>query len=335
MEARSLKKLVTTENAVPGDLMTERVDKQGRARLRAASGSTKQLEFLVAISEQLSESRTLGEVVDIVYDGVRSGLGYDRVGIYVLDRAAGTFEDLAGTDDTGNKIIPTDRQLDVGPESNIWSFPGLASTLRGVPYYTEDAVAECPPELLYMYDGAPTHNIMVPLKVGEKVTGMISVDNLTTGRPIYPEEIAQLRSLAAQVSRAVESARLREAQRESDERYRIIFESTSIGIATSDVEGRVLTANPAYQRLVGYDETELIVRPVLTPSEAVLPRRASCKIRRRQWEQYCRCGLQGQARSWKRACCTRQQRCRLLTSWLRTCQTSILVQSASRLATKA
>ncbi len=47
------------------------------------------------------------------------------------------------------------------------------------------------------------------------------------------------------------------ALRESEERFRQIFDTTSIGMSVVDGRGRVLSANRAYQQLVGYSEAEL------------------------------------------------------------------------------
>ena len=47
------------------------------------------------------------------------------------------------------------------------------------------------------------------------------------------------------------------AVRASEERWRTIFETSSVGIATSDENLHVATANTAFQRMVGYSECEL------------------------------------------------------------------------------
>jgi len=114
------------------------------------------------LSQDLTEARTLDAVLDVVYDGIRDGLGYDRVGIKLFDREAAAFEDVIGTDAQGRKIWPLDRHLSLAPDSPIWRIPSIAALLAGAPvYYTSQAMSECPPELHYLYDGAPTHNVVV------------------------------------------------------------------------------------------------------------------------------------------------------------------------------
>lgn len=48
-----------------------------------------------------------------------------------------------------------------------------------------------------------------------------------------------------------------EALRDSEERFRAVFEHAGIGIAITNWEGRLVQTNPAYCRLVGYTEDEL------------------------------------------------------------------------------
>lgn len=56
---------------------------------------------------------------------------------------------------------------------------------------------------------------------------------------------------------AAERERVEKALRVSDARWRAVFETSSVGIATSDTRGRILTANPAFQQIVGYSQAEL------------------------------------------------------------------------------
>jgi len=51
--------------------------------------------------------------------------------------------------------------------------------------------------------------------------------------------------------------RAEQALRVSEERWRTVFETSSVGIATSDENLHVATANAAFQRMVGYTESEL------------------------------------------------------------------------------
>jgi PAS domain S-box-containing protein len=62
--------------------------------------------------------------------------------------------------------------------------------------------------------------------------------------------IAAVRDITQQVQKE-------EALRESEARFRTIFERGAMGISLLDLEGRVLTSNPALQEMLGYSEEEL------------------------------------------------------------------------------
>ena len=190
-----------------------------------------ELEWLRTLSQRLNGAHTIDAVLDIVYEGVREGLGYDRVGFNLIDHGTGIFVDCMGTDDQGRQTKPMDRSLTLGSSSVIWRIPGFAAVLQGAECYcTADAAAECPPDLLYLYDGRPTHNLMVPIRSGNRVTGVISVDNLLSGLPICPKDAAPLLALAHHVGTAVENARLLE--HEQAERVRLATMATTDALTT-------------------------------------------------------------------------------------------------------
>jgi PAS domain S-box-containing protein len=56
---------------------------------------------------------------------------------------------------------------------------------------------------------------------------------------------------------ATERVRVEEALKESEARLRAIYEASPIGIAVTDTDGRIVSANPAFCGLCGYTEPEL------------------------------------------------------------------------------
>jgi PAS domain S-box-containing protein len=55
----------------------------------------------------------------------------------------------------------------------------------------------------------------------------------------------------------LERTRAEEALRASEERWRAVFENSAIGVALTDLNGRFLATNSAYQKMLGYTEEEL------------------------------------------------------------------------------
>ncbi|MGH2347244.1 MAG: putative bifunctional diguanylate cyclase/phosphodiesterase, partial [Chloroflexota bacterium] len=198
---------------------------------RSLARRVTELEWLRTISRRLNGAHTLDAVLDIVYEGVRDGLGYDRVGFNLIDHESGVFIDCMGTDSEGRQIRPMGRSIPLDPTSSVLRLPGVASILNGADFfYTADAGAECPPELLYLYDGRPTHNLIVPVRSGDRITGMISVDNLLTGLPILRDDAHPLLALAHHVGTAVENARLLE--HEQAERVKLAAMASTDALTT-------------------------------------------------------------------------------------------------------
>ena len=56
---------------------------------------------------------------------------------------------------------------------------------------------------------------------------------------------------------AAECGPTEEALRQSEERWRSVFENSAIGVALTDLNGRFLATNPTYQKMLGYTEAEL------------------------------------------------------------------------------
>jgi PAS domain S-box-containing protein len=98
--------------------------------------------------------------------------------------------------------------------------------------------------------------IMVPVKDEGRVVGVVQ---LMSDRGAYTSEQVELvEALVSQMAAAVRNARLYQALRESEARFRAIFENAAVGISEVDVEGRWLRANDRLCEIVGYSREELL-----------------------------------------------------------------------------
>ncbi|KKL50643.1 hypothetical protein LCGC14_2303440, partial [marine sediment metagenome] len=72
------------------------------------------------------------------------------------------------------------------------------------------------------------------------------------------EERALINAIASRLGKIIERHRTEEALKESEERYRTLVETSSVGIQISDREGRIILSNPAHHRMLGASEGSLI-----------------------------------------------------------------------------
>lgn len=112
--------------------------------------------------------------------------------------------------------------------------------------------------------------IVAPMHYRERSIGVISLDNASRKDAFSADDLAILAAFAAQAAVAIENARLYEAaQRElserrqaeaalltSEQRFRALFESSREGILITDAQSRIVAANPAAAKILGYSSAE-------------------------------------------------------------------------------
>jgi len=114
--------------------------------------------------------------------------------------------------------------------------------------------------------------LIVPLIGRSGVVGTISLSRHRGNKAFNVDDQSFLTDIAYRAALAIENCRLFEslhaeiterlsakyALEMSEERFRSIFESVTVGIKVLDLEGRILQTNYAFQSMVGYTEAELV-----------------------------------------------------------------------------
>ncbi|MGV3719621.1 MAG: PAS domain S-box protein, partial [Actinomycetota bacterium] len=111
---------------------------------------------------------------------------------------------------------------------------------------------------------AQAEEILAPLFQGETRTGEFMVQRrdgvcfpaLVTNTPIY-DEAGKLTAVLGVSSDISERKAAETALRESEARFRAIFDQAAIGMARVDMQGGILEANSALERMLGYNSEEL------------------------------------------------------------------------------
>ena len=111
--------------------------------------------------------------------------------------------------------------------------------------------------------------MFVPLRRGLEFLGILSAQSYTPHAYVR-EHLLDFQTLADYCSGALQRITALEALRDSEERFRTLFESAPIAIALHDADGRIIETNRSYQHMVGYTAEEvrkLGVRRITHPED--------------------------------------------------------------------
>ena len=98
----------------------------------------------------------------------------------------------------------------------------------------------------------------VPLKVSDKIIGVMAVQNYSDRHRYTRDDLDILSSVAGQVATAIEYKRTEEARKESEARYAAIVQQATDGIYILDPQTKIiLDANTAFLKMIGRSKSEI------------------------------------------------------------------------------
>jgi PAS domain S-box-containing protein len=113
--------------------------------------------------------------------------------------------------------------------------------------------------------------LCLPLINQGNLIGILYLENNLTPRVFTSERIAVLKVLASQAAISLENSRLYRDLGDREAKIRRLVDANIIGICVSDHEGRLIEANDAFLRIIGYHRDDLLTRSLswaeLTPPE--------------------------------------------------------------------
>ena len=191
--------------------------------------STEQQAVVDEIAMIITSTLDIDEVYEKFAAEVRELLDFDRIGISILDREAGTFSPtyVSGVQYAGREIhavVPIEGTL-------------VERLLRRGTAIMRDDIRSAD-----IFSGDPARigaglrsELMVPLFCSGQITGTLHVYSLRVGA-YGPKEQALLERLADQIAPAVENARLYEALQASIEQQAVVSEVSRIITSTLEID---------------------------------------------------------------------------------------------------
>ncbi len=99
-----------------------------------------------------------------------------------------------------------------------------------------------------------------PLLIGRRLVGAIATVHSDPERVFGEEDLRLLNLFAPQAAIAIENARLYTAANRQKQYFEDLVLNSPVAIVTLDLEAKIVSCNPAFERLFGYDKDEAIGR---------------------------------------------------------------------------
>ena len=222
--------------------ITERKQQQGAEERRREL-----LEKVIQLGKAVAQTTDWQACLLKIYQSVRSGLGFDRVALFIYDPASREIQGALNTDRTGQleETWRSPRSINFAP-----AFHEVLTSPTGF-RVTHDYAAEFSDSVSPDMFGVKEH-VSAAVWAGEQPIGLLAVDNLLSQRAITPEQLEALKLFAGYVGLALANAQSVAQLRAAEQKYRSIFENAAEGIFQVTPDGRLLNANPALARMYGY-----------------------------------------------------------------------------------
>ncbi len=259
----------TDGNAIQVAVSSEELERYRQAgeKADAAAEVEEETDPVYGILEQINLGKTLDEVFEKIYAGLQKVVPHNRLGIALIDDSLGTLVQVKTKSD--RKIL-----LDNGFSARI-----SGSSLERILQLGEARIID---DLQEHYAKRPStwtklildegmrSSLTLPLKVEGKPIGVVFFTS-TIAHAFSEVHVGFLRRIAGQLSILIEKGRWTSELAESNERYRILFETSNEGIfvCPSAQEGFV-TVNENLCAWLGYthqDLSKLSLRDLMSSEE--------------------------------------------------------------------
>jgi len=202
------------------------------------------LKALNEVGNKLSTAESVDEMCRFGVELGRSRLGFDRLGIWLLDQTNPDFVmGTWGTDEKGQLRDERQSRLSIDANEVIRSVllrKNRLALFSDAPLFDDRA------EVI----GRGT-NVAAPLWDGEQVIGYVSMDNLLQRQPITERQCELVTLYASTLGHLCTRKRVETALKDSESLYQSLVESLPQNILRKDMEGRFTFANTNFLSALG------------------------------------------------------------------------------------
>ena len=227
------------------------------------------LATVMKVSQAVSGEIVLEKLLDTLMRTAIQQAGAER-GLLILPRGAEQRIEAEATTNGDAVVVRLRDEAMTGTALPVSVLHYVLRTRESV--ILDDAAAEndfsADPYIRQHY---PRSVLCLPLLNQSKLIGVLYLENNLAPRVFAPARIAVLKLLASQAAVSLENTRLYRDLERREAKIRRLVDANIVGIFLWDFEGRILEANDAFLRMIGYDREDLAAGRIrwtdLTPLE--------------------------------------------------------------------
>jgi PAS domain S-box-containing protein len=238
-----------------GEDVTER-RRDEQALLRRAT----QLQIVNDVSQRLSSILNLDELLDHVVRATQEGFGFYHADIFLVDESREYAVFRVGSDPAETLAWRAlGFRCRVGEHGMVgW----VAAT--GEPLLAGDVSKE--PRFLFDKLVPDTRSeLVLPISYEGRVLGVLDLQSEELNA-FAPDDLSVMTTLCGQLGAAIENARLYEALKTSESRYRLLLQNANDAVyvhaVTPDVPDRILDVNDKACEMLGYTREEFLAMDI-------------------------------------------------------------------------
>lgn len=203
-----------------------------------------------ALARKLSGAVTSRRAAQIIADTAHDLFGWDSLNLDLYDAAQDILQPVLNVDTVEGQLV------DVTQVGSAFPLPAPRRRVlqRGAELLGgEDAARDSAPAA----DQAHAVVMSVPVRHAADVVGILSIQSYAA-RAYDEAALGDLQALADHCGEALNRIRTEQSLRDSEERYRELFENAKDAIYVHDLRGRYTSINHAAERLTGYSREEIL-----------------------------------------------------------------------------
>ncbi len=228
--------------------------------VKEAQLKLKQLARIFELGNELKLDLSLEEVLGRIAGNLRKSLGWNDIAFLLLDEVQQSLRlsTKLGFDNTLKLPLKIDQPLEL---EKFQLFISRCEKINHSYFYDAMPLLQHgngkKVEVGKVIEWNDQDLLVVPLETRNKTLGYLLVHDPVDRLKPTQDKVVPLEYYANQAAIAVENAQLYERLLASEERYRTLAETMSLGLVTCDLSGKIIYTNPAFQRLLGYRRQQL------------------------------------------------------------------------------